>query len=381
MDIRVVDYLAGEIGVRFAGTPSEVQGARYLLEQFQAMGLSATLDWFRFLGWELGAEPVLQLTSPIREHIPCFALVYSPSTPRTGLELPLRKMGKTELLKGIDCNKYALVDPQTGMHCAHVITRLDGPGCAMTLLDPVRAVPTVLVGGEEAQALERWAEEYHDLRARVNVKTALKQDARSCNVLATLPGADTEKTILVIAHHDTQYNSPGAVDNASGVQGALMLARRLAQQRLAKTVQFAIFGAEEYMFLGSKHYAQRLQETGALRNIEAVVNLDMIACNSPTWINLTQDHIEFKVRVARVFERYGVFQRFGDVHWQVPPWPTSDHAPFCEAGVPTLFISYRGQCYPYLHLPGDTIDKVDVDLLGLSVDCLHAIVEDLVKAE
>ena len=133
--------------------------------------------------------------------------------------------------------------------------------------------------------------------------------------------------------------------------------------------------------LGSTHHAQVLLETGALKNIEAVINLDMVGCNAPTWVNLTEDDRDFRVRVARVFERYDIFRRFGDIHWQTPPWPTGDHAPFAEAGVPALHISHRGQRYPHLHLPSDTVDKVDRDMLELSVDYLYDIVADLVRAD
>ncbi|NLE44810.1 MAG: M28 family peptidase, partial [Chloroflexi bacterium] len=179
------------------------------------------------------------------------------------------------------------------------------------------------------------------------------------------------------AHHDTQYNSPGAVDNASGVQALVVLAERFARQRPLLTLRFAVFGAEETIMLGSKHRAQLLQETGTLSDILAVINLDMLACNAPTWINLTQDALEFRVRVARAFERHGVFDRYGDVHWETPPWPTSDHAPFAALGKPTLFISYRGQQYPHLHLPTDTVDQVDHGLMQLSVDFLYDIIADL----
>jgi aminopeptidase YwaD len=381
MSTQIIEHLSGKIGVRFAGTPAEEQSAQYLLEQFQGLGLKTSLDRFQFLGWELHEQPTLFVTSPVEERIPCFAFIYSPSTPPDGLELPLCKIGKATVLRGIDCNKYAMLDPGTGKHLAHVITRLDGPGCSMPLLDPVLAVPTVMVGGDEAQALERLTDEHPDLTLRLSLMSTLKPDASSCNVVATLPGKDSEKSVIVMSHYDTEYNSPGAVDNASGTQGVFTLAKRLSQRPVAKTVQFVNFGAEEFMLLGAKHYAQMLEETGALENVEAVINLDMIACNAPTWINTTQDDKEFKVRVARVFERFGVFQRFGDIRWENPPWPTSDHAPFTEAGIPTLFVSYEGQKYPHLHLPSDTIDKVDRELLDLSINFVQAILEDLVQAQ
>jgi hypothetical protein len=378
MDLHVIDRLAGELGVRFAGTPAEEMGARLIKDEFEALGLETRLDWFQFLGWELLGEPELEISGPIHERVPCFALVYGPPTPEGGLELPLRRVGKATLLRGVDCRKYALIDPETGIQRAHLIARMDGPGCAMTLLDPALAVPTVLVGGEEAQAIAQWADEHTSLTAKITLASKLTPEARSCNVVATLPGTNTEKGILLLAHHDTQYNSPGAVDDASGVQALLALAKQLAENRPSKTVRFVVFGAEEYMLLGSRHYAQMLQETDSAGEIEAIVNVDMAGCNAPTWVNFTEDERDFKLRVARVFERLGVFERYGDVHWQCPPWPTGDHAPFVDAGLPALYISHRGQRYPHLHLPSDTVDKVDPEVLELAVNYLRAIVEDLV---
>jgi aminopeptidase YwaD len=374
---EIIEHLANEIGVRFAGTPAEAQGAGYIAEQLRALGLATRLDRFQILGWELAAEPILEVTGPVRQRFPCFAFVYAPSTPPGGLELPVRKLGKAEVLRGIDADRFALVDPETGEQCAHLIVRLDGSGCSMPLADPQLAVPTVMIGGADAPAFERLAEEHPELKVRLTLDARLMPHAHSYNVVADLPGTGDGKTVLVTCHHDTEYNCPGAVDNASGVQGMVELARRFVKNPPGRPLRFVAFGAEELMLLGAKHYARELQENGAIKEIDAIVNLDMLACNAPTWINVTQDDKEFKVRVTRVFERLGVFERYGDVRWELPPWPTSDHAPFTEAGVPTLFISYEGQRYPHLHLPSDTVDKVDRELLELSIDAVYAILEEL----
>ena len=129
--------------------------------------------------------------------------------------------------------------------------------------------------------------------------------------------------------------------------------------------------------LGSKHHVERLREDGRLQGISAVVNVDMPGCNRPSRVNITRDGRELKVRVARVFERHGLFTRYPRVAWQEPPWPTSDHAPFVDAGVPAVYISHSGLEYPHLHLPSDTVDKVDREVLALSVDVVHALVLDL----
>ena len=40
------------------------------------------------------------------------------------------------------------------------------------------------------------------------------------------------------------------------------MARRLSRAELTKSIHFAAFGAEEYLLIGSRHYAQLLEETG-----------------------------------------------------------------------------------------------------------------------
>jgi aminopeptidase YwaD len=377
MGIEVIEYLAGEIGIRFSGTSAEERGVQYIQDQFQRLGLETRLDRFQFLGWELEGEPILRLAGPVDETLPCWAFVYSPSTPPNGLALPVQRVGKAAVLRGIDADCYALVDPESGQQRAHIIVRLDGPACAMPLSDPTLAIPTVMIGGDVATSFSRTMAEHPGLIARLTLASKLKPHATSCNVVATLPGRDGDKTVLVTSHHDTEYNCPGAVDNASGVQAVLSLAQRLKGESPATTVQFVVFGCEEYMLLGAKHYAGMLRDSGTLAHVDAIVNLDMLACNSPNWINVTQDAKEFKVRVARVFERFDLFRRYGDIRWELPPWPTSDHAPFTEAGIPTLFVSYEGQRYPHLHLPTDTIDKVDTELLDLSINFVHCILQDL----
>ncbi len=142
------------------------------------------------------------------------------------------------------------------------------------------------------------------------------------NVLAILPAAQPTglASVAVGAHvdhlgHGERGNSlarseeqgqlhPGADDNASGVAGLLLMARRLAARRAAgelgtlrRDVLFAVWTGEELGLLGSTHYAkQREAHVGRLSDgVAAYVNLDMIGrlertltlqgiASSPEWI-------------------------------------------------------------------------------------------------
>lgn len=93
------------------------------------------------------------------------------------------------------------------------------------------------------------------------------------NVIGTLPGTTAPgEVVLLGAHYDHIADCPGADDNASGVAGALEVARVLGQAELARTVVVACWDQEEVGLQGSRAYAGAL--TGA--KVVTAVNFDMI---------------------------------------------------------------------------------------------------------
>lgn len=78
------------------------------------------------------------------------------------------------------------------------------------------------------------------------------------NVLGVKPGLDpTAPRVLVSAHYDHVASCPGADDNASGVAGALEVARVLAQGRYDRTLVVACWDEEERGLVGSAAYVRR----------------------------------------------------------------------------------------------------------------------------
>src|SRR5436190_7631902 len=111
---------------------------------------------------------------------------------------------------------------------------------------------------------------------RARVRTVVELQQRTChNLVAEIPGRKPAlPRILLGAHHDTQCNNVGADDNASGVVALLVLARRLAKSRPARTIRFVSFGAEEQLSVGSAEYvrahASRMREVGVVLNLDSV---------------------------------------------------------------------------------------------------------------
>ena len=111
--------------------------------------------------------------------------------------------------------------------------------------------------------------------------------ADQSNILATLPGTDSDGGIvLVMAHYDNRppdvmdgfTRASGANDNASGVALLLETARILSSREWKQTIVFAALAAEEQGTFGSRHLAQNAFLDNL--NILAAINYDSVGGRS-----------------------------------------------------------------------------------------------------
>src|SRR5436309_13287171 len=98
------------------------------------------------------------------------------------------------------------------------------------------------------------------------------------NIEVEIPGTHPE-VLLIGAHYDSVFGSPGANDNGSGVAAMLALARRFAQKQAQHTLRFVAFVNEEPPYfqtsqMGSFVYASRCKASGD--QISAMISLETI---------------------------------------------------------------------------------------------------------
>jgi Zn-dependent M28 family amino/carboxypeptidase len=206
------------------------------------------------------------------------------------------------------------------------------------------------------------------------------------NLECTIPGTSRPERILLIgAHYDTAFGTPGANDNASAVAGLLEIARALRGIEPAITVRFVAFTNEEPPFFmtrkqGSAVYARAARERGD--DIRVMACLEMIGSYSdepgsqrypPVFRYFYPDRGNFigfvsdlrSRQVTREIEQ--AFRRHTDFPIErtatfrfVPGVALSDHWPFWRQGYRAFMITdtafYR---YPYYHTPHDTPDKLN----------------------
>lgn len=220
----------------------------------------------------------------------------------------------------------------------------------------------------------------------------LEKHIECANLEVTRHGdSRTEQIILIGAHYDTVYGSPGANDNGSGIAVLLELSRLFREQATSMSVRFVAFVNEEPPFFfsgrqGSNIYAKAIRQRGD--DIRLMLALETIGyySNAPRSQDYpplfryfypdTADFISFvtnfgsrkvMLKLARAFRQVSDFplQHVATFAF-IPGVAWSDHLSFWRQNYKALMITdtafYR---YPYYHSSNDTAEKLDYPRLAL----------------
>jgi hypothetical protein len=119
--------------------------------------------------------------------------------------------------------------------------------------------------------------EFEKAGGAVSEQTFNVDGATYRNVILNL-GKGDEK-IIVGAHYDAAFDTPGADDNASGVAGLIELATLLGNEDLPAAVELVAYSLEEPPFfgtsnMGSYHHAKALVEQNV--SVKMMICLEMI---------------------------------------------------------------------------------------------------------
>ena len=117
--------------------------------------------------------------------------------------------------------------------------------------------------------------------ARIAVSQATDQ-----NVIAELPGSNTNNVVMAGAHLDSVPAGPGINDNGSGSAAILETALMMAKVKPQNTIRFAWWGGEELGLVGSTAYVDGLSQ-GEKDRIALYLNYDMVG--SPNYVTMVYD--------------------------------------------------------------------------------------------
>jgi Zn-dependent M28 family amino/carboxypeptidase len=181
------------------------------------------------------------------------------------------------------------------------------------------------------------------LNASISVRNTIREST-SHNIVGIIPGSERPDEYVIYTAHwdhlgrdgDEIFN--GAVDNASGTGGLLVLARAFAalEPRPARSIVFLPVTAEEQGLLGSAHYAEH--PVFPLDRTVAVINIDVLNYIGPTRditiVGYGNSELDRYVEeVAAQFSR----RVMPDQRPEAGSFYRSDHFSFAKQGVPALY--------------------------------------------
>jgi len=380
--------LTERIGVRLAGSAAEHAAAKYVAAEFEKIGARTTIEAFPMMTRDVTEQLLEVRVEGAWRKFPCSLFAGAPGTTGKLIEAPLiffespaeqqradlsSLHGKAVVHLGChfetrDIYRRIIQAEPAFLLCVDIRYPGDRPladGLFPTYVKSMGAVPTMNVAYLDAW---NWQAGHADA-ARLLVKGGMKPGLSS-NVIATLPGeSDDCEVVIAGAHHDTQADSVGADDNASGVVGLLELARVLAKCPRRRAIRLISFGTEEQLSVGSANYVcTHKAELG--RNMRLMFNLDsygsrmgwneLLYDGSKQWGDYLRRHFEIRNMFARLTASIS---------------PYVDAFPFQALGIPAVTLM-RENCTTgrfFHHRHDDDMTRIDPDVMARLLSCVASL--------
>jgi hypothetical protein len=358
--VNLIEALSVGIGPRTAGSEQAGRAADTVAAAFRELGLEPRFQEFDLLGYEAD-EPELEVEGEPWPAGPC---MYAHAFDGEGT---VRKIGDADAPIGDRrLATFAVVDGD-GQEVARLLTSPFGRGAIPFMSSHIHITtpPSAFVSAADAERLE------DGMHVQLKVGGRFLPGRRERNVIADIPGR-LDEHVLVSAHYDSVWHGPGAIDNASGVEGVRRVGEQLVGREPERGVRLVGFAAEEIKLTGSRFYVDEAKLRGQLGQIASVVNLDCIARGEN--LNVLASPAAMLDRAVESAQTLGLLDRYElvtgpatggvDSHW------------FAQEGIPAVTLAH----FPYeeYHSPEDSLGIADEQLVAGTVELARRLVESLV---
>jgi len=370
-----LSYFCEHLGDRYVGSQSNQEAAEYIKEIFKKNGCKITEQSFKCFDWQ-PQDLVFEVDneSYSGEISPYSASVEVESELITAESLKELKniegQGKVILIRG-ELTKEQLVPKNFPFYSVEehkeIINLLETKGfkavIAATGKDKNSAgglYPFPLIEDGDFQIPSIFIKDVlgEKLKEKTGKKVYLKidtkkTDSKGKNIIASL-GNNKEKKIVLFAHIDSKINSPGAIDNASGIVALLLLAKLLTEKGVDKHVEIALLNGEDY-------YSNPGQRLYFIENSESLANIRLA-------INI--DGMGYK-KGSTAYSMYTTEQKLNDLadnifkdQYQMvrgEPWYQGEHAILVQQGKPAVAFTSEllEEILEKVHTPQDNLSLID----------------------
>lgn len=342
--LEMLKKLVTDIGPKPSGSKAYARAAKIVYKEMQRSISEVSYDKYEF-----DKQEPLKWTDLIvgRQQIEAVPQKRGFGTSPQGVNGIIAKHG----------NGFAILNEQNAEIQAYFSINSYGKAIAGSAPGDIdKSVPVFGIGKQDVPLLERSVR--NKLPAGISAEYQALHKAPGINVIGQIPGK-SKKEILVIAHLDTIFNTPGANDNTASVIVMLMLAHAASGRQNNHTMTFIASDSEEYVYEGAYHYANGRIASNTIENIRYVLNFDSLTYGPNLWINskdqsvkdLIRDiHRDLKLQTTPIYSENDGF--------------VMDSLPFRPSGAKALHANSRGydeKTLPVYHRPDDTADKVPLD--------------------
>jgi hypothetical protein len=347
--LSLLKQLVTDIGPRPSGSKAYAKAAKVVLKEMQHSLPEVNYDKYEFDDWGPVSSSDLIVGG---QHIEAIPQKRGFGTPAEGVRGVFRKDGIG----------YVIIDEQSAQILAYFSVNHYGraiAGSGNGNLD--KSIPVFGLGKQDIPLLERGAK--NKLKAWIKSEYKPVHKAQGINVIGRIPGK-SKNEILIIAHLDTIFNTPGANDNAASVIVMLMLAHAASGREHNHTITFIASDSEEYVFEGAYHYAEGRIADNTMKDIKYVLNFDSLTYGPNLWINSKDQGIKDMIRDIHKDLNIESSPIYGENDGFV-----MDSLPFKPSGAKALHANSRGydeKTLPVYHRPDDTADKVPLDCVEIS---------------
>lgn len=179
------------------------------------------------------------------------------------------------------------------------------------------------------------------------------------NILAKLKGSQNSKAILVMAHYDSQPNTPGAADDGSGVASMLETIDLLKNaDALKNDIYFLFTDLEEVGLLGAEAFVKSYPE---LKDIGLILNFEARGNNGVSFTFETSSENGWAVReFAKASDKALGNSLAYEIYKLMPN--DSDFTMFRDTGISGLNTAFIDG-YSYYHSAVDTPGNINLGSL------------------
>ncbi len=395
-------YLCAE-GPRMSGSENELRGAQYVVDQFQAAGLeNAHLENYSVTMFEVNNANVRfraeNLNNGVEDrnlrHDNDFVVLgYSGSTNGNDIfDVVFVGNGTEESYAGKDVTgRAALVYSDGSLTYSELYLQALNHSAGASIIYENREypifktsvetdengeiipfadahqnlIPHFMMSKKVGEEIRHWKEnesfisDFTEIHINFDIPISEKQIYVS---VGDIVGSDDPDALVILgAHHDTCYNTVGAVDNTVGVSIIIETARNLAKHNPKKTIRLMTYGGEEEGIFGSTFYVkEHIDELDG--HLVMMINTDMSNINLthgnnlPTEVVASKDKIEDMEKIAKEFfnKEPGLAEIYNATFYHREKAAGSDHRPFSLEGF-EVTSSWGAGCTGY-HTWGDSLE-------------------------